>query len=287
MGFKAICPKCQGRNFWKTPENDTAYCFNCGYLEKGENAQPLQRSPHIKEIREYYTETAQYYHSCLDTAHREYLNKRGITDASIEQYKIGFAPNEKHIRYHGELARESGLAGKDMSPFLADRIVFPYWVKGVVTDMRARAWGANEIKYLSPHGTAFVRGADYPFNYETLQHDHVVITEGDPKCIVSEQIGVHCISLPGIFSMRPMLKQRQNQKFTICFDNQLSNYYDVIRGIKRLAGLFDDLRIATLPLMNREKMDVDSYILDFGADAYKKVIRRALNYTEWIKLVRP
>jgi hypothetical protein len=86
--------------------------------------------------------------------------------------------------------------------------------------------------------------------------------------------------------IRPQLKQRSGQSFTICFDSQVNHWFDVVRAIQRLKKHFDNLLIATLPLMGRAKMDIDDYIRDFGAEAYKRVIDRAVPYQTWIKLVR-
>jgi hypothetical protein len=94
------------------------------------------------------------------------------------------------------------------------------------------------------------------------------------------------VSIPGILSLRPQLKQRDNQVFTVCFDSQVEHWYDVIRAIQRLAKKFQNLLIATLPLLGREKMDIDTFINDYGVDKYKDVISRAIPYSNWLSLVR-
>jgi DNA primase len=284
--YKTTCPACSGSNLYVTPHNAKSYCFNCGYFAQEGKAEPLKRSERIKEIRELYTELARYYHSCLEPEHRLFLNKRGISDETIQKYQLGFVPQSHHILYDDLAVNHAGIARKNKTAFLGDRIVFPYMVNGVITDLRGRTLTQHIVPYLSPRGSAYFRGADYTFNHEALQYDRVVITEGEIKAIASNQAGIPSVAIPGIISLRPQLKQRVGQSFTICFDSQVNHWFDVVRAIQRLKKHFDNLLIATLPLMGRTKMDIDDFIKDFGIEAYKRVIDRAVPYNTWIKLVR-
>jgi DNA primase len=250
--------------------------------------QALKRANDIHGIRQLYGELTDYYHSCLAPEHRTYLLNRGFTDETISAYRIGYVPDTTHILYRNEYVIDGGIVRKDGTPFLLGRLIFPYMVGSVVTDMRGRLFvGESEQKYLSPYGGSFYRGADYPYSYDNLaQHEKIVLTEGEAKAIASNQAGVPTVSIPGILSLRPQLKQRDNQTFTVCFDSQVEHWYDVIRAIQRLAKKFQNLLIATLPLLGREKMDIDTFINDYGADKYKDVISRAIPYSNWLSLVR-
>ena len=285
---KEVCPACGHKSYWITPErNLNAYCFVCGHTERNSNPQPLKRANDIHGIRQLYGELTSYYHSCLMLEHRNYLLNRGFTDETITAYRIGFVPNSDHILYRNEYAIDGGIVRSDGTPFLTGRLVFPYMVGSVVTDMRGRLFvGESEQKYLSPYGGSFYRGADYPFSYDNLEYENIVLTEGEAKAIASNQAGIPTVSIPGILSLRPQLKQRDNQVFTVCFDNQLSNWFDVVRAIQRLAKKFQNLLVATLPLLGRQKMDIDDYIRDYGISAYKEVITRAIPYSSWLSLVR-
>ena len=287
QAYKTECPQCHGGNFYITPENGKRYCFNCAYFESDGVFTAPHRAQDINGIRQFYTEIADYYHSCLTPDHISYLNRRGISDNSIEKFKLGFVPQSTHILYNDSVAVESGMVTEKRAPFLANRIVFPYYVNSTVTDFRGRFVGEHEVKYLSPKGSSYYRGADYAFNHAALESQKVVITEGDPKAIVSEQLHVPTISIPGILSIRPQVKQRAGQTFIACFDSQIEHMYDVIRAIQRLASMVESLLVATLPLCGFDKMDIDTFILLKGAEAYKRVIDRALPYNTWVKLIRP
>jgi DNA primase len=285
--YKTTCIACGGGNFYVTPHNGKGYCFNCGHFTQEGRIQLLKRAENIQGIRQFYSELTHYYHSCLTDEHRMYLHKRGVSDTHIETYKIGYVPQGWHTLYNDPVAFDAGMVIKDKGSFLSGRIVFPYYVNGVVTDMRGRLFvGKSDQKYLSPYGGSYYRGADYTFNHSALQYDQVVVTEGELKALASNEVGVPTVAIPGILSLRPQLKQRLGQSFTVCFDSQVEHWFDVVRAIQRLKKHFDNLLIATLPLMGRVKMDIDDYIKDFGADAYKRVISRAVPYNTWIRMVR-
>ena len=281
MSYKTTCPNCGKGNFYVTEENGMKYCFNCTYVEKdGAIEQTKVRSEHIDSIRNYYNELVEYYHSCLDTEHVTFLHNRGITDDTIQRLKIGYCPNSAHVLYTHPLAKESGMSIKN-EPFLADRIVFPYWFDNQVTDIRGRSLvlqGAE--KYKSPFHSAYFRGADYAYNVKTISEKTIVVTEGEIKSILPEQHGLPTKGLPGMNANR-MIAVAPFQKVVICFDNQRHKRADLIRAIKRLAQRIPNVFIATLPLRGKDKQDIDSYILSYGVDAYKQVIAAAMPYDRW------
>lgn len=284
MAYKTVCVRCNGHNFYVTEENGLKYCFNCGYIEREGEIKPPVRYHDIVAIRQLYTELTCYYHSCLMPAHEQIMIARGITCDQINQHKIGYVPLDRHVLYQQEIALHAGITIDNKLPFLADRIVFPYFVENIVTDIRGRTIINHPIKYLSCKGSGYYRGADYPYNYAALQNDIVVITEGEIKALASIQVGIPAIGLPGILSLRPQIKQSENQTFVVCFDSQ-RDMSDVYRAIHRIGERFNKVKVATLPLQN-EKQDIDGYILQYGADAYRRVISRVLPFEIWKTLIR-
>ena len=282
MSYKTLCPQCGKSNFYVTEHNGTKYCFNCAYLEKDGDYEDVKvRSENIEGIREYYRELTEYYHSCLEPKHRIFLNERGITDTTIERLKIGYCPNSSHVLYTHPLGKESGLVLSTKEPFLSDRVIFPYWFDNQVTDMRGRSLvlhGAE--KYKSPFHSAYFRGADYAYNISTTPEKTIVITEGEIKSILPEQEGLPTKGLPGMNANR-QITVSPFKNMVICFDNQRHKRIELIRAIKRIAQRIPNVKIATLPLRGKEKQDIDSYILNYGIDAYKQVISAALPYDVW------
>ena len=285
MGRKLDCPQCQGRNFYYTSDNDVGYCFNCGYTERGNTVNQKERYTDIPAIRQLYTELTEYYHSCLERKHIDYLVARGITEQAIVKYKLGYCPNAHHILYNAPESLSAGLYGQRVH--LGSRIVFPYFLGQLVTDIRGRYFGngSTQQKYLSPFNSSFYRGADYAYNHNVLHNPSVVITEGEMKAIASTEAGIACLALPGMRSFRPGIKQYDDQTTIICFDTQIAHYYDVRRAIIDLAKRFHNPKVATLPA-TKGKQDIDSYILEYGKERYAKVIQRALPFDIWKGLSR-
>ena len=286
MGYKTTCPMCSGKNFYITPENGVGYCFNCGHTtHENEHKKALTRYHDVAAIREQYAELAHYYHSCLDTTALRYLEDRGIQEETIKNSVIGFCPDERHVLYQGELAQSSGVATKECYAWLAGRIVFPYWHKGICTDLRGRTITEDRRKYLSLRNSGFFRGADYPYRADDMyDNDTLVLTEGEIKTHASQYAGFPTIGLPGIMSLKPSIIQ--DKRYIVCFDSQIDNE-KTHRAICRIGELFPSVSVATLPLLDgAEKEDIDSYILKYGISAYQRVINRALPFHTWRNLIK-
>jgi hypothetical protein len=287
MSYKTTCPKCGGNYFYVTPHNGVGYCFHCAYLERANEEKPTEYTPKhsVEDIRRLYTSLTKYYHSCITDSVRVYLNSRGFDDNMIQKLKIGYIPDENIPSIDSVLGRDSGLYinGKAV---LGNRIAFPYIVKDVITDIRGRAVDKNDpIRYKSPVGTASARGADYPYNSADMSLEHIV-TEGEIKAGIASQFGVPCVSLPGIISWRPKLYV--NQKQIIVFDSTKNKATREItfKAIDKLARKLNNPYVAALPLRGNDKMDIDTFILSYGAEEFKTITSNALIYDDWAKLQR-
>lgn len=282
-GDKDICPMCNSKALYITPHNQLSYCFKCAYTNKANHVQKTLVRGDIKAIRQFYKEISTYYHACLRKQDEDYLLSRGITLNSINTYKIGYCPKDIHRLYLDPIAKAAGIVKKEkpssnqIFPFFNNCITFPYIIKNSVTDIRARSY-TDERRYLSCKGSSYYRGADYSYGYSEEEKDFV-LTEGEIKAIVSNQAGVLCNAIPGINNLR-----RYVRCDIVCFDNQ-QNASGVIHAIDRLAELYT-FKLAVLPLGDAEKVDIDSYVLTYGEEKYRKIISRAITYQEWRKLIR-
>lgn len=289
-GYKDICPKCHKDNLWITPANGVSYCFTpgCDYKQYGTFDEiTYEPSKHIDEIRDYYTEITEYYHTCLDNRAEQYLLQRGITHHTINTYKIGYVPSDVHISYTSWIAQESGIAYDQRlgyAPSLADRIVFPYWYKGNVTDIRGRSFD-DDLRYKSAYGKVHFRGAIYPFNMDKSKAKVILFTEGEIKALLAEQAGYECIAVPGITMWRDGFTPCDNQRVIIVMDNQ-RKHKGIKKAIMKIANRFDDVYVASLPLFGKEKQDIDSYILEYGYDSFRRVIDSALDYNTWLSIAK-
>ena len=287
MSYKTTCPKCGGNDFYVTPSNGVGYCFHCTYYEReGDERVAVQKLHYsVEALRALYKKLTEYYHSCITPEVRLYLNSRGYDDSTISTLKLGYIPDEPLKQIDPILGKDSGLYSNGRA-VLGNRISFPYIVKDMVVDIRGRALDKNDpIRYKSPMGTASVRGADYPYNYQDITQDHIV-TEGEIKAGLATQAGIPCVALPGIVSWRPMLKQTVKQ--TIIFDTtrNKSTREITFRAVDKLASKLYNPYVVVLPLGSDDKMDIDAFILKKGEEEFRTIVNNALPYDEWAKIQR-
>lgn len=284
MSYKDTCPQCGKDHLYVTPHNGMQYCFypGCGYKYiEGKQVQKQRiRSQHINDIRAYYKLMAEYYHSCLDKKSTGYLYERGYTHGYIKEHKIGYCPKEKHTYYNTPIAQESGLLSYDGTAFLGDRIIFPYYKdKDTVVELRGRSFD-NILRYKSPFGDTYYRGSDYPYNYQLNTSRRIILTEGEIKADIANIAGYTTMALPGIGIWKDGFKQKEDQDVIICFDTQ-KDMSGVIKAIGKVAAKLLNAKVATLPLMGKDKMDIDTFILTYGDSFFKDIIDAALYYQDW------
>lgn len=282
MSFKTVCSQCGSNSLYVTPEkNLTAYCFLCGYADfSGSDYRSIERFHDVKGLRQYYTEIAQYYHSCLDETSIRYLHSRGFTDYAISDLMLGFCPDDSHILYLDSFAKPSGLVNSRNNPFLANRIVFPYCVNDQVTDIRGRSLEKQtEYRYLSPKGSSYYRGADYPYLYNGSAQ---LIVEGEIKAWFAREAGYTVHGLPGINSMRP-----KTDGAVVCFDSSTrpKSRAAVFRAVLSLSKRIPGIRVAQLPIDRSESdIGIDDFILRYGADEFRKIVDHALPVDVWKRI---
>ncbi len=300
---KIICPSCGGNDLGVVPENRFAHCWECGtnyrigdddgkYRREYDTGVEFDR----QAIRELYGSATDYYHSCIGADQLDYLRSRGIDERSIELFKIGFCPNSSAPMYTTKTARESGLADSRGTPWLAGRIVFPYIAEGAVTDLRGRSMQPHDdMKYKSLYHGSRARGAVYPFNYDealkrAMASKVLILTEGEIKAVVADQHGFAIMALPGMLSYRPGLVLQAGVKLVVIYDNS-SRKEDRLRVDKALRDLYRRVpffSVVTLPMLDQDKMDVDSYILSDrgGANRLKYMVDNAIEYKRYTELRR-
>jgi DNA primase len=289
-GYKDICPECNGHNFYITPENGKAYCFNCGHYKRGENNQQAipKRSKYKKEIRAFYKEVSEYFHRCLWDNYEAlmYYFSRGITEDTIKDLSLGYVPTGRHPLCKLPECYEAGLTRDHNTWFQGGRVSFPFIVNEEITDIWARSLTNDEPRYLGPNHSAYQRWADYPYLYDDGYNSNtVVLTEGIIKPILPHQAKIEgTIGFPGTLSRREFTPYK-GQKVVICFDSQRKNRKQLIAAIDKKANTYPNSYVATLPLRGKDKQDIDSYIQQFGVEEYRKVIDNALPHKEWKQLV--
>lgn len=290
-GYNTECPACHELSYYFTPHNNFGYCFrpSCGYYCGSDitSARIITRSKYKEEIRAYYTKMSHYYHSCLTKEAEQYLLNRGYTLELIQKKKIGYCPPGKSHLYKGIIPQEAGLSLKNGNGFFADRITFPYIVNDTeISDIRARyiTKKREEVKYKSPYNSYYQRWSDYPYNYYLHNNQKLLLTESEIKADIAVSLGYACIGLPGMNIWKSGWVIKDTQEVTIVFDNQRRNYNQVQKSIENAANHFTNVKVAVLPLLGKDKAEIDTFVLEQGKDFFDMVIRNAIPYESWRKL---
>ncbi len=234
INYKGLCPFHHERtpSFMVNPERQSFKCFGCNkggdiftFIQETENIEfgdalrmlavraGVTLTPRStpkpgeapSEKTRYYQINAlatQLFHQLL-VSHpvgadaRAYLAKRKISDQTIKEWRIGYAPRKKVLTdiliKKGFSLQEIQQAGKpDM---FYDRIMFPIMdVMGNVVGFTGRILHQGEPKYLNTPETAIFRKSKILFGLEKAKQaikkqSQVIMTEGQMDVVSAGQAG--------------------------------------------------------------------------------------------------
>jgi DNA primase catalytic core len=269
-----------------------------------------------REVERLLTAAASYYHRALPTEIREawYRGRYGFTDATIDDFQLGWADGALYAHFaqelgvSRELALKTGLfvvlGGGRVVDFFRNRLVFPYWRAGRVVYMIARrtehtseeAWEQAKYKKLPTHSAKHhyvseIVSNDYLYNEDAARGaTELVITEGLTDCISAHQAGFACLSTATTRVRTqdvPHLLQltRHAERLIICNDAEENEAGE--EGARATAaalwGKGRDVRIAVIPRPEGvAKIDVNELVVQHGPEALRDVIAAARSYPDYL-----
>lgn len=239
--YKARCPFHNEKtpSFYVSPSRQTYYCFGCG--AKGDMFSFVQEMEGLdfrgamKELAakagvelEYErkavkTEKEKLEHILLEASNffkgnlknfpeaGKYLEKRGLSVETIEDWGLGYAPDEWRLLnthllslgYPQDLIIKAGLAklpeekGKNPYDIFRDRIIFPIKdASGKIVAFSGRALGKDtEPKYLNTPETALFHKSETLYGLdkakeEIRKKDYTILVEGNIDLLLAHQVGV-------------------------------------------------------------------------------------------------
>ena len=269
-------------------ETGTWHCFGCGeggdvfsylmkregwdfretleYLAKRTGVQLEAPSPQQKEQQEVYAnqrdllEAAVLYfqHALLNTNEgaqaKAYLTDRGVSDQSIQQFGLGFAPDAwdglmthfKNQGYDLETLQEVGLVtynqdrGSHYDRF-RNRLMFPIRdARGRMTGFGARTLDPEGIpKYLNSPQTDLFNKGNLLYGLDLARRairekDQVVIVEGYLDVIVPFQAGFENIVSPMGTALSPhhlRILKNMTQNIVLALDPDAAGEKATMRGL--------------------------------------------------------
>lgn len=242
----------------------------------------------------------EFYQSNLRNNSRAmaYFQERGLTDKTIEEFKLGYAPTgwqhlEQAFPRDIEGLKALGLVrksekGRDYD-LLRDRVIFPIRDnQGRVIGFAGRALD-NEVK------PKYINSSDSPVfhkqhvlygYYESRQHkaNDWLVVEGYMDVIALYQAGIY----GAVASMGTAINESQiarllqlNPTLTLCFDGDSAGQKAAWRTLEvALPVLSDDKELRFLSLPGGH--DPDTYVALQGVEAMREQIKNAMPLSQYI-----
>jgi DNA primase len=321
--MKARCPFHQERSpsFIVNPERQTFHCFGCSeggdafsFVMKSENLSFMEAAeklalragvkieanrelgPADKErirIREANEFAAEHYALVLKKdpsaeAARAYVGSRRLSAASVEQFKIGYAPRNGNLvpaalkkGFTEEILMKAGLAAKradgSLRDYFFDRLMFPIRdVKGAFIGFGGRTLGDGEPKYLNTAETPVFSKSKVLYGLyeglaETRKARKAHLMEGYMDVIASHQHGLKTACAPlgtALTAEHALLLKRYADAVAIVFDADLAGQNAAVRGAEIALESGLATRVASVP----EGKDPDDFLHAKGLEAFKTVL---------------
>jgi DNA primase len=328
-----LCPFHSERtpSFSVNPEKNFFYCFGCKKggspvsflmeLEKMSYPEALEHLARKTGIELVYaegsaaakvdtdrSETLEFLKRASGTFHhllvnsdeaapaREYLKKRKLSEATIEEFGLGWAPRDPHwlfsfLRkkgYSPEFLAKSGLFSKK-SPdfaFFRERIIFPILdIRENTVAFGGRIMSGDGPKYLnSSESEIFQKGRllyGLPYAIKSIKtSNYAILCEGYMDVISLHQAGVKEAVAPlgtGFTEMQAVLLRRMAASVKLSFDSDEAGQNATERAgiICEKAGL--DCSIILSP----EAKDASEVLEKQGPAVLKKVMEKDINVLEY------
>ncbi len=272
---------------------------------------PLPREERTPEEEKAYRERRALY-DALDLAARffqhqlsteagrpamEYLLSRGLTEATIREFRLGWAPGHGALfrslanRFSPDIQQKAGLImprreGSGYMDAFFERVMFP------ITDLRGRVIGfggrilqGNAPKYKNTAETPLFSKRQSLFGISTALEtirtkNQAILVEGYMDVIMPHQVGIKNVVAPlGTALTDEQCKElrRQAEQVIVGFDSDTAGQMATLRGLEKLYDTGCDVRILRLP----DGKDPDEFIQAQGVAAFQKCIDEAIPLVEF------
>ena len=255
--------------------------------------------PDLYEVMQTAT---RYYREQLKQSTRaiDYLKRRGLSGEIAARFGVGYAPDAwqnlaaAFPDYQSETLDETGLViasdeGKRYDRF-RDRIMFPIAnVRGQIIGFGGRVLDKGEPKYLnSPETPLFEKGRELYGLFQAQKAiraaQQVLVVEGYMDVVALAQHGVeYAVATLGTattpYHVQKLLRLADHIVFS--FDGDKAGQKAAWRALENaLPYLQDSKRISFLFLPVEH--DPDSFIREFGKDAFEQRVREAMPLSAYL-----
>lgn len=295
VNFKAVCPFHSEKtpSLVISPQKQIWHCFGCGeggdifgFVRSYENVEFKEalklladkagvklpeykpQDPKAQSEKELLLRinnfAARFYHEMLVADNRgsaalRYLEQRGLTRKTIDQWQIGFAPDDFHFLEKALQKKrvnildmiKAGVSAKNERGQVYDRfrgrITFPIFnYTGEIAGFSARILrdDGKSSKYVNSPETSIYNKSKILFGLnfaknEIRKKDEAVIVEGQMDCISSHQAGIENVvasSGTALTVDQLQLLGRLTKNLKFCFDGDLAGLHATRRAIELYLG---------------------------------------------------
>ncbi|HZV33347.1 MAG TPA: DNA primase, partial [Verrucomicrobiae bacterium] len=272
-----------------------------------DNTPGQKQNRHIKDtLLQIHEQIAQRWQSALANEAcgqpaRDYLAKRGVSADAVKLFRLGYAPDvwddtvnwAKSKGHDLVLVEQGGLilkkeGGESHYDRFRGRLMFP------ICDEQGRIIGfsgrvldpeAKTAKYVnSPETPIFTKGKVF-FGLDKskralLDADSAIVCEGQLDLISCFMAGVQNIVAPqgtALTAEHARILKRYVDEVVLCFDSDNAGQNAAVRSLDSLLASGLAIRVAVVPAPH----DPDSFIKEFGGEAFKQIIAKADGFFDY------
>jgi DNA primase len=262
---------------------------------------------HIKEqLLQVHEAIAQRWQTALRSdpgaqIARDYLAHRGVSDEAVQLFRIGYAPDAwddtvnwaRGRNFSPDLMEKSGLilrreGGQGYYDRFRGRLMFP------ICDEQGRVIGfsgrilssdAKTAKYVNSPETPIFTKSKVFFGLDKskraiLDAGFAIVCEGQLDLIACYMAGVKNIVAPqgtAFTGDHTRILRRYVEEIVLCFDSDEAGQNAAARSLDHLLASGLAVRVAQVPAPH----DPDSYIKEFGGEAFQQLISGAQGFFDW------
>ena len=323
---KGVCPFHNEKtpSFVVSEQKQIFTCFGCGAtgdaikftqqyynldfneaIEKlgNEYGITIKRNSFGEDREKYYEinkEAARFFYRAFTEGKNPgytYMNKRGLDDAILKKFGIGYADEKWDSLYtyfkekgvDEKILLELGLISESKGKYydkFRNSVMFPIInTSGKVIGFGGRAIGDDNPKYLnSPENKVFQKKNNlYALNIskqDVGREGYAILVEGYMDAISLYQRGVHNVAASlgtALTENQTKLLKRYTKNVVLSYDADEAGQNAAMRGSEIL--IKDDCKVKILHVTDGK--DPDEFIKKNGRDAFLKLIDGALPYIDY------
>ncbi len=256
-----------------------------------------------QELAEVLGAAAAYYHevlcwSPLAEPAREYLRRRGVSEAVRDRFCLGYAPPGEGLGkaltgrgFTPEILEQAGLLARNPRGERYDRfrgrLMFPIRdERERVVGFGGRVLGDGVPKYLNSPETIIFNKRRLLFGLDLARRaireaGQAVVVEGYMDVIMAHQHGfANAVAALGtaLSEEQALLLRRHTSEVVIAFDADAAGAQATLRGLEIFRRTGCNVRVARVP----EGKDPDEFLRARGAAAFAAVLEQALPLIEYV-----